>query len=742
MDSQRYEAIVRSSGEAILSSSLTGTIESCNPAAESLYGYAAHEMIGTSIRRLGPAGIEAVAAEWGPARDASPVSLETQVRRKDGSVIDVSLTLSPLCDAAGEVAGVVSVVRGVSEIVRNAERLAEAESRFAGAFEAASTGMALTAPDGRFLAVNAALCRFLHRDAATLLASGVQEVTHPDDLAADVEQGRRALAGEIDSFQQAKRYVLPSGGIVWGLLTISISRDAQGAPQHYVSQVEDITDRKTSEGELGRYAAQLQALSGQDALTGLLNRRAFEVALDEEVRVFRAGGNQCGVLLIEIDGDDTAVVSAADSLARASRDADVSAHLGDGELAVLVASVDARTAADVFTRISDAVGRQGVRSAHATARPGECAQELLARVRQSLPERDRPAPDKASARTPAGIGRLLELIRTQLDTPIAFLTCMTGADHVFVRIAGDSRAFGAAEGDAISLTDSCCQRLLDGRVDAIVPDAATDPETQEHGLGAYAGAVVRLRSGEIYGTLCGVDTRPHPEFTERHAELLRFLGDLAAELIEDEICAPENQLAQAADNGVRTLLAALQARDFYTSSHSKKVVELASAVAKRLGLDHAAARDVEQVALLHDIGKVGIPDAILQKQGPLDDQEWQLMRQHPIVGEHIIAGTPGLSRLAPAIRAEHERWDGDGYPDGLAGEQIPIASRITLACDALNAMTSDRPYRAAMTLKRAEHELQSCGGTQFDPQIIQALLTETASFTREQDADAFLARAP
>jgi HD-GYP domain-containing protein (c-di-GMP phosphodiesterase class II) len=258
------------------------------------------------------------------------------------------------------------------------------------------------------------------------------------------------------------------------------------------------------------------------------------------------------------------------------------------------------------------------------------------------------------------------------------------------------------------------------------------------GLCAYAGAVIRLASGEIYGTLGVVDTPAHPEFSARQTELLHFLADRIAELIEDKITNPETQLVQAADTGVRTLLAALQARDFYTSSHSRQVVELALAVARRLGLDPQATRDVEQVALLHDIGKVGIPDAILQKQGPLDDDEWQLMRQHPIVGEHIITGTPGLSALAPSIRAEHERWDGGGYPDGLAGEQIPMASRITLACDALNAMTNDRPYRAAMTLERAECELESCAGTQFDPQVVAALLAETANFARKPRADTTL----
>jgi HD-GYP domain-containing protein (c-di-GMP phosphodiesterase class II) len=100
------------------------------------------------------------------------------------------------------------------------------------------------------------------------------------------------------------------------------------------------------------------------------------------------------------------------------------------------------------------------------------------------------------------------------------------------------------------------------------------------------------------------------------------------------------------------------------------------------------------------------------------------MRKQPVVGEHIIAGTPGLSHLAPAMRAEHEHWDGGGYPDGLVGEKIPLASRITLACDALNAMTNDRPYRPAMTLQRAVQELRSCAGTHFDPRTVEALLAE------------------
>jgi HD-GYP domain-containing protein (c-di-GMP phosphodiesterase class II) len=108
--------------------------------------------------------------------------------------------------------------------------------------------------------------------------------------------------------------------------------------------------------------------------------------------------------------------------------------------------------------------------------------------------------------------------------------------------------------------------------------------------------------------------------------------------------------------------------------------------------------------MLHDIGKIAIPDAILQKRGPLTDEEWKIMRTHPISSERLIRNVPGLAHLAPAIRGEHERWDGHGYPDGLAGDHISLASRITFVCDAYNAMTTDRPYRHALPAAQAQAE--------------------------------------
>jgi diguanylate cyclase (GGDEF)-like protein/PAS domain S-box-containing protein len=729
---RRFESIVASSSDAIVSGSLGGRIETWNPAAERLYGYPASEMIGEDISRLKPAGdpAEADAERRRSVRDGRSVRLEGTEMRRDGSLVDVAATISPLRDDDGEVAGFAAVVRDVTERKAAEAQLAAAHSQFAGAFDAAAIGMALVGRDGDFLAVNPALCSLLQRGAEELLATSFQDLTHPDDLEADLERLERVLHGEIDSYRLTKRYLLPDGGIVWGLLTVSVVRDVNGEPLHFVSQIQDIADRVTAEAELERYARQLEALSSQDPLTGLGNRHALISALSEELAVLAAGGRRSSLLLVAVDGDDNEIAAAAHVLGDSAREADLLAHIGGGEFALLLPSVGPDAAERILSRTQDALANHPVRFAVATAGDGDDPGSLLGRAREAL---SAPPPVPVENGAPQRVRSLLDLARRQLDMPLSFLTRIEGDSYVLERIAGEPVRFGVGEGDVMPFDGSHCIRMLDGRIGSIVHDLAEDPETRDLdvtrnlGLRAYAGVPVRLRSGELYGTLCAVDTAPHPEMSERQAELLRFVSELTAEAIDSAAAEREALDAATSAVGVRALLVALEARDLYTGEHSKEVVRVASGVACRLGLSERAIRDVEQVALLHDVGKVGIPDAVLQKQGPLTDVEWQLMRQHPIVGERIIVGTPGLSHLAPAMRAEHERWDGGGYPDGIAGEEIPMASRITFACDAYHAMTSDRPYRPAMSVEQACAELRANAGTQFDPAVVEALLAEIES---------------
>jgi len=167
----------------------------------------------------------------------------------------------------------------------------------------------------------------------------------------------------------------------------------------------------------------------------------------------------------------------------------------------------------------------------------------------------------------------------------------------------------------------------------------------------------------------------------------------------------------------------LEADDFYTAEHSRGVVALALAIGRRLQLDDGRLRNLEFAALLHDVGKVAIPKEIINKPGELDPSEWQIIKTHTLEGQRMLDTIGGfMSDVGHIVRSHHERWDGTGYPDGLAGEVIPIEARIITACDSWNAMTTTRPYRAALGAEVARHELQRCTGTQFDPAIVPLVL--------------------
>jgi putative nucleotidyltransferase with HDIG domain len=224
---------------------------------------------------------------------------------------------------------------------------------------------------------------------------------------------------------------------------------------------------------------------------------------------------------------------------------------------------------------------------------------------------------------------------------------------------------------------------------------------------------------EPWGLIEIYDSRPRDfSSAERH------LAELAASQIAALLAAFEHE--ERAQRLYRETLAslsnALEAKDAVTSEHTEEVVRLAVALAAELGLELEAVRTVELGAVLHDIGKVRVPEAILNKPGPLDEAEWAVMRTHPEVGEQIVRPIQSLQAILPIVRHHHERWDGTGYPDGLAGRAIPVGARIVAVCDAYRAMTENRPYREALGPDEARRELEQGAGTQFDPDCVAAFL--------------------
>jgi HD-GYP domain-containing protein (c-di-GMP phosphodiesterase class II) len=335
--------------------------------------------------------------------------------------------------------------------------------------------------------------------------------------------------------------------------------------------------------------------------------------------------------------------------------------------------------------------------------------------------------DLCSEHDEVTIESMLADARSMLGMDFGYVAEFCAGEQVMRYVDGDARSFGQHEGRATPLAATFCQMMVRGEIPCAIPATELEPRvarlpiTREARIGAYVGVPITLSNGRVYGSLCCLDHHA-AAVGERDVRLLRLLARLVARALEREGEDAERARLRAQAECVHALLAALAARDDYTGTHSGFVVELASGCARVLGLDEAQLLEVRQVAVLHDIGKVGIPDRILLKPGPLTPSEWNVMRRHPEIGARIIDAIASLAHLAPAIRAEHERFDGAGYPDGLAGEDIPLASRIVLACDAFHAMVSDRPYRQALLCSDARAELEANAGSQFDPRVVGALL--------------------
>jgi len=193
----------------------------------------------------------------------------------------------------------------------------------------------------------------------------------------------------------------------------------------------------------------------------------------------------------------------------------------------------------------------------------------------------------------------------------------------------------------------------------------------------------------------------------------------------------EGALSASYEALLLALARALEAKDYQTEGHSERVTAYALRLGRALGLRREALEDLRRGALLHDLGKIGIPDAVLRKPGPLTEEEQALMRTHPLIGDRILEGLPALQGARGVVRHHHERFDGRGYPEGLQGEEIPLLARIFAVVDAYDAMTSHRPYRRALDPEEALAEIAREAGRQFDPRVVSAFLRV---FGRQREA--------
>jgi diguanylate cyclase (GGDEF)-like protein/putative nucleotidyltransferase with HDIG domain len=291
------------------------------------------------------------------------------------------------------------------------------------------------------------------------------------------------------------------------------------------------------------------------------------------------------------------------------------------------------------------------------------------------------------------------------------LVSACGSPLICARLGGDEFGVIVPESDAIRA------RLIAQRViDVVGIECGDTPGTlsASAGVATYpehasdATELVRLADGALFHAKETGKARVVPYEPHR-------VPDLSA---KERIDRLERQSRLSA---VRALAAAVDARDTATRFHSQQVSALAKEVAQTLNMSESHVRLVELAALLHDVGKIGVSDSVLNKPSPLTENEWREIRQHSQRGEEILRSTD-LVEILSWVRGHHERWDGAGYPDGLRGAAIPLEARILSVCDAYDAMTSDRAYRRSMSQQAAFDELASSSGSQFDPVVVQALI--------------------
>jgi HD-GYP domain-containing protein (c-di-GMP phosphodiesterase class II) len=331
------------------------------------------------------------------------------------------------------------------------------------------------------------------------------------------------------------------------------------------------------------------------------------------------------------------------------------------------------------------------------------------------------------------IDEMVTLVVEELHRTFAFYLVAIqrlDADGVLRLVAGSGRLAEVMTEFLLveqSLQDGVNGRVARSGVSALVADTHADPDyivRDAHTDPRSELSVPIMVDGSVWGVL-NVEAPEPDALGEAEAVLVEAIAASLGSSVHRGLLVAD--LERTFTTTLTALMSTVEAKDPYTASHEQQVAELAERVAVRLGSPPSRARDVRYAALMHDVGKVAVPSEILLKPGPLTDAEWVTMRSHAAVGGELVARIDTFAHLAPAVRASHERWDGSGYPDGLAGEEIPLAARIIAACDTYEAITTDRPYRSRRTSGQARRELRRVAGSQLDALVVEALLEELGS---------------
>jgi len=609
---------------AVIEMTPEGVVTAWNPSAETIFGYTAAEAVGQNVLRLiVPEENRAYVADLSHQMQTRRVGTRStnRNRTKSGETILCEWHNTPLSDEDGQVVGLASMARDITQEEAVRESLRRSEAHKAAILNSALDCIISIDPHGRIVDWNAAAERTFGCPCAEAIGQESTGLILPPSLRSSYQHGLMYYLenGNWPAFHT--RVELPAqrrDGTQFQAELTATALQADGQAL-YTIYLRDVSDRKLMESEREALLTQTESLladalerADHDPLSGLLNHRAFHKKLKEDMDAARLDGRRGAVLLVDLNnfkffndayghlaGDDV-LRQISQTFRAAGRAEDTLARFGGDEFALLLPGASEAGAQAAAERLREAALLVGYHP------PG-------------------------------------------YETPIPF-----------------SLSVGIAcfPGDAVSRTT-----LLE------VADA-------------------RLRVSKSGGDA------DSPALTLRRS-LARSVGGFTM----------LDALVTAVDN-----------KDRYTRRHSEDVMHYSLEIAHALGLDAETRRVIEIAALLHDVGKIGVPDAILRKPGRLSEDDYEAIKQHPLMGSVIVGAVPGFEDTLDAVRHHHERWDGGGYPFGLAGEETPLTARLMAVADAYSAMTTDRPYRKGMDAGKALDILRDGAGTQWDPACVRAFL--------------------